>query len=53
MSETDYMEFSKQAKHSNVDFKMTTYCETLLTRKGQSLQRKTTAESQHTVFALQ
>ncbi|MDP2235270.1 MAG: glycosyltransferase [Bacteroidales bacterium] len=43
MSNADYMKLSIQARQSNTNFNLTTYCKTLITREGQSLQRKFTA----------
>lgn len=43
MSNADYMKLSMQARQSIPDFNLTTYCKTLITGKGQSLQRKFTA----------
>jgi len=40
MTDADYMKLSIQARQSNSDFNLKTYCETLQTGKGQPLQRK-------------
>lgn len=40
MSNVEYMKLSTQARQSIPDFNLTTYCETLKTGKGQSLERK-------------
>jgi hypothetical protein len=37
------MKLSIQARQSITNFNLTTYCETLKTREGQSIQRKFTA----------
>lgn len=45
MSNADYMKLSMQARQSIPDFNLATYCETLRTGKGQSLQRKSAQPS--------
>jgi glycosyltransferase involved in cell wall biosynthesis len=44
MSNADYMQLSIQARQSITNFNLTTYCETLKTREGQSIQGKFTAK---------
>ncbi len=48
MSNADYMKLSMQARQSIADFNLKTYCETLVTGKGQLLQRKFTANLNET-----